>query len=193
MKHRFRLLSTRQFRTLPECIDIVNQILFSSRQSLQCPQDFLGLAGAIYLLAFFVWGSQDLGATSAGKRAAGLWGSVAAYSTALSVARCGVQLAFAVGKPEWASVGLSHEILALIGLARAPDALGIILVMLQSHGPTCNAVHFMPSVTNAHRRMSATCSVVMIPPQRGRAFWTSKRLTRSQGVQGQPAVKKTMA
>ena len=105
----------------------------------------LCLAGAVFLLAFFVWGSQNLGATSAGKRAAGLWGSVAAYSAMLSVARCGVQLAFAVGKPAWAGGGLSHEILELIGLARAPDALGIILVILKARISTSNTDHLKPA------------------------------------------------
>jgi hypothetical protein len=85
-------------------------------------------AGALFLLAFFVWGSLNLGSTSAGKRAAGLWGSVVAYSAVLTAARSGVQLAFAVGKSSWVGGGLSEEILGLIGFAKAPNALQIILV-----------------------------------------------------------------
>lgn len=88
-------------------------------------------------MAFFVWGSLNLASTSAGKSAAGLWGSVVAYSAVLTAARCGVQLAFAVGKSSWAGGGLSEEILSLIGFADAPNALQVILVFsLPSSRPT---------------------------------------------------------
>jgi len=114
-----------------------------------------------------VWGSLNLGSSSPGKHATGLWGTVAAYSAVLSVARCGVHLAFAVGKPRWAGGGLSKEILELLGLARAPYALQIILV---------RSCYVTPPAHSGCLALLGRARVASIPGRRLWAVWGIARM-----------------
>lgn len=85
-------------------------------------------AGSLYLLSFFVWGALNLSTTLAGRRAVQLWGSIVAYSALLTAARCGMHLAFTVGKNNWKSESRIGYVLFLLGFQPASSAWHYILV-----------------------------------------------------------------
>lgn len=89
----------------------------------------MSFAGYVFLLAFFVWGSLNLGkATPTGKRGKGLWGTVVGYATVVTAAQVGVQLAFVLAEGDWATKEPVKQWLALAGFRKGSGPLQIALV-----------------------------------------------------------------
>ena len=88
----------------------------------------LCFAGAAYLLAFFAWGALNLGNKLFGRCALTLWSSVVAFSALLTFARCGMHLAFAIGKTHWEEDSKTGQILMLLGFTAASNGWQYVLV-----------------------------------------------------------------
>lgn len=90
-------------------------------------------AGLIFLVAFFVWGSLNLGSSSAaGKRAKGLWGTVVAYAAIIAAAQIGFQLATGLDGIAWATGKEAARLLTLFGFKKSDDFIELTLVRYNS-------------------------------------------------------------
>ena len=87
-----------------------------------------GFAGVVYLLAFFAWGALNLGNRLFGRCALWLWSIVVAYSALLIAARCGMHLAYTIGRTHWSEESLVGQILSLLGFTAAENGWQYVLV-----------------------------------------------------------------